>query len=389
MKTAVIVLLFVYLQSAYAEKKYIVPLENLNYAKWSVKPKLLAKNQKFAIVEMKSDEVEKLAHGMHWTKKTCGGFRDIHFDLQKKSVNFQSILQAEGLNPKLAKRIYNSNKTSNQILSYVKKDRYVQSLTQFTSFDNRSANSSLGVQAIQWLKDKAQEHAQALQRDDVEFQFVKTPGYIQDSLFIRIPGLNSELEPVGLGGHMDTFNYNKPGVDDDASGSIASLEVFRAILDSKNFFQRNLYFFFYAAEERGLVGSQAIAEIFSQRGQNFHGIMNLDMIAYLPQGQTQDFFFLSDNNSDSLTQYTIQLAKTHLGTTDEKIGFTSCGYACSDHASWYRKGNPTVTPFESSSSNMNRRLHTARDTINALNIDHAMGFVQLAALFMYDLGISQ
>ena len=67
--------------------------------------------------------------------------------------------------------------------------------------------------------------------------------------------------------------------------------------------------------------------------------------------------------------------------------FDKCGYACSDHAAWYRTGVPASMPFEAAFADMNRTIHTRNDTLETSknNADHAITFARLAAAYAIEL----
>jgi leucyl aminopeptidase len=67
-----------------------------------------------------------------------------------------------------------------------------------------------------------------------------------------------------------------------------------------------------------------------------------------------------------------------------------CGYGCSDHASWYRQGYPTVIPFEAGFATMNPNLHTENDTVNErIDFKHSAIFAKFALGLAMDLASSQ
>uniref|UniRef100_UPI0038F6AA2B M28 family peptidase n=1 Tax=Streptomyces caniscabiei TaxID=2746961 RepID=UPI0038F6AA2B len=94
----------------------------------------------------------------------------------------------------------------------------------------------------------------------------------------------------------------------------------------------------YAAEEVGLRGSQDVANQFKQAGKEVRGVLQLDMTNY--QGSTEDIVFITDYTDSQLTQYLPQLLDEYLPTLN--YGFDTCGYACSDHASWHQVGYPAA-----------------------------------------------
>lgn len=57
-----------------------------------------------------------------------------------------------------------------------------------------------------------------------------------------------------------------PGADDDGSGTVTILEIFRALVNTGFRPQRPVEFHWYSAEEAGLLGSQAIAQNYEKKG---------------------------------------------------------------------------------------------------------------------------
>ncbi|HSK02434.1 MAG TPA: pre-peptidase C-terminal domain-containing protein, partial [Kofleriaceae bacterium] len=72
-------------------------------------------------------------------------------------------------------------------------------------------------------------------------------------------------------------------------------------------------------------------------------------------------------------------------------GTDSCGYGCSDHASWHNQGFPTSMPFESRMSQYNPTIHTPNDTLaqSGNNANHAIKFARLATAYVAELAKGQ
>ena len=64
-----------------------------------------------------------------------------------------------------------------------------------------------------------------------------------------------------------------PGADDDGSGTVTILEVFRALVTVGFRPPRPVEFHWYSAEEGGLLGSQAVAKVYEKR--------NVDVLAMI------------------------------------------------------------------------------------------------------------
>jgi leucyl aminopeptidase len=142
----------------------------------------------------------------------------------------------------------------------------------------------------------------------------------------------------------------------------------------------------YAAEEVGLRGSQDIAAAYKKAGTKVIGALQLDMTAY--QGSDKDIWLMKDFTSAAQNAFIQRLIE---GYTGASYGLDACGYACSDHASWYRNGVPVSMPFESRMRDRNKKIHTKDDTLETSgnNADHALKFARLAAAYAIELGKGQ
>lgn len=348
---------------------------------------LLKESNGLTVVQLNAKDITKLSSSIHDERFTCGGFIDLSVDMKDKNLSLQ---QAFELNSNIDAQQttnfdyqINNQEIVKKNLALVSKSSFENLLRDFSSFPDRFANNKNGVDAAEWLANKAEQFAKQYDRE-IEVQRYETPSYEQPSIVVKIKGKDSSKAGVLMGGHMDTYPWNKPGVDDDASGTIASLEVLRAILESKLNFETDIYFAFYSAEEWGLHGSKKVANSFKAKKIPLQAVMQLDMISY-SKGETKKLHFVTDNVNDKLTIFTKELATTYLSIAQNEIGDTECGYACSDHASWTVNDYPSVLPFETSFDNMNRHIHRGSDAMDKADIDHAFRFVQLGFSFIAEL----
>jgi len=64
----------------------------------------------------------------------------------------------------------------------------------------------------------------------------------------------------------------------------------------------------------------------------------------------------------------------------------TCGYACSDHASWYAAGYPDVCTAEAGpSGQVNPYMHSSQDTVDKLDMTYSLEFAKLALSFAVEL----
>ncbi len=143
---------------------------------------------------------------------------------------------------------------------------------------------------------------------------------------------------------------------------------------------RTVKFMAYAGEEVGLYGSTAIATSYKNNAVNVVGVLQLDMTNY--KGSSYDFGMVTDNTNATLNSFTTSLISTYLpGLTWTNI---TCGYGCSDHASWNSAGYPATMPFEATMSTDNPQIHTSGDTLTYAGgtANNSVKFAKLAVAFL-------
>jgi leucyl aminopeptidase len=68
----------------------------------------------------------------------------------------------------------------------------------------------------------------------------------------------------------------------------------------------------------------------------------------------------------------------------------TCGYACSDHASWYKYKFPSVMPFETTLGNDDPQIHSSGDTtsVNGFSWAHSLEFAKVGLAYAYELTVA-
>lgn len=269
----------------------------------------------------------------------------------------------------------------NSLIASIQPIRYRDDLTYLSqNFFTRYYRSTTGVQSAEWLFGRAK--AAAFNRTDITVSQFTHSGYDQKSIIARIRGRNANGPVVIIGAHQDSINAanpanRSPGADDNGSGSITVLEVLRVIAESGFVPELPMEFQWYAAEEVGLLGSQAIAQNYKNNGVAVYAMWNTDMTAYTEPGL--QIRVIQDNTDPSLTLFTTAIVEEY---TDFAWRYYSCGYGCSDHASWNRAGYPSSSIFEPKT---NPQIHTASDDLPLVNWEQTTGFVKLALGIIVEL----
>ncbi len=340
---------------------------------------------------IKSSELQALdvTRSMHEEFSKCAGFM-MHETLASARLSMEETLQAE-LNQPVAVYTIDNQVNVNPMLSEVHESEIRETITRLsTDFPNRRYNQPSGLNSANWIKNKWTTLAAG--RSDITVEnfdhtAVNSP---QPSIILTVRGTALPNEVVVLGGHQDSINHAgggqlgiAPGADDDASGIAGLTEVIR-VLVAKDFRpRRTVKFMAYAAEEIGLVGSNAIAADFQARGVNVVGVLQLDMTNYKSFDSTYDVRMITDATNPAQNQFIRELFSTYQPSVT--IGDGTCGYYCSDHASWNNKGFPASFPFEPSPSNPT--IHTPNDTLaqSGNSAENSVKYTKLAVSYLGEM----
>jgi leucyl aminopeptidase len=349
------------------------------------------------LTEVQESHLTELAHKLN----RCGGFEALPYS---SSVDPMSPLITSVFGQLKAQSLKNQNYhpstraflavTENPLIDSALKEvteanirSTVEFLSSFPEREQRSDEPNKHVVAMKArLEDMLKSATVPWKIDLIAHNSTR-----QQTIRVRFPGAKRPSEIVVLGGHLDSINQEywgngqAPGADDNASGSADIIETMR-ILSTKAQPARTIDFFLYAGEEAGLLGSAEIAADYKKQNLDVIGVLQLDMTLFPGNGE----FVLG-----SMNDFTSAWLRSYLETLNglyikAKILDDKCGYGCSDHASWYRQGYPTLMPFEASFDGMNHNLHTSRDTIDERSsFSHAAMFGKIALVFAMDLANSE
>ncbi|KAG9093973.1 hypothetical protein FS749_013351, partial [Ceratobasidium sp. UAMH 11750] len=258
-------------------------------------------------------------------------------------------------------------------------------LSTLTAFNNRYYKASTGLDASNSIYNTLTSFANGKAGVTVT-KF--SHSWTQQSIIAKIAGTSTSS--VILGAHEDSINLRSPstgrapGADDDGTGTVNLMEVFRAIVASGFKPTRTLEFHFYSGEEGGLLGSQAIATNYKSATKSVYAYLNLDMTGYWKPGTAESIALITDNTDAGLTSYLKTLVSAYCKIPAVT---TTCGYSCSDHASWNKQGYPAAFPFETTFGNDNPNIHSTADTtsVNGFSWTHSLEFAKLATAFAVEL----
>ncbi|MBX9703013.1 MAG: M20/M25/M40 family metallo-hydrolase [Silvanigrellaceae bacterium] len=349
-----------------------------------IKYKILAKNKQLTIIEVASADIEAIIHTADTVK--CGRFVNLSHRLAEPNANAKKLLA-----PKSFSRLSSSEdyaiRHSPQVfaaISQVDKEPIMAVLTRLTQFENRSATKENGVEAARWLKASFEKMAVDNKRQDVQAYFVASGSRYKQPSLVTVIGSHLKEPGIVIGAHMDTLDGRMPGAGDDGSGSASLMEIARVLLETPQDLKRPIYLIWYAAEERGLVGSQHVVSDFLKKSIPIKAVMQLDMTGFRNDRNDPTMWIYEDYTDAGLSQFIAQLIDFYINVP---VGKSRCGYGCSDHASWMEKNIPAVFPCETDFMHHNSKIHTASDTVDRLTPEHMVNFSKLGLAFVLELAL--
>lgn len=344
------------------------------------------------LVQVEQSAIQALSGAIHEKLKRCGGFIEHSSEalgrlaMGNTAAGFAPAPAIASLAPSY---VIDNQSTVTPLLSQMQASNIGQTIVDLSAFVNRYYTTTGGVNGSNWIRDKWLALANG--RSNVTVEQFTHAGFPQKSVIMTMQGTDNASEVVVLGGHLDSINTagttettKAPGADDDASGIASLTEAIRVMLASNYQPRRTIKFIAYAAEEVGLKGSAEIAKKFKTDGIKVIGVMQLDMTNY--KGSAKDIYLYTDYTNAAQNSFVSNLITTYQPTLT--IGSDTCGYGCSDHASWHAQGYPTSMPFETAMSESNPKIHGTGDTYANMGsqANHALKFGRLATSFAVELG---
>lgn len=189
-----------------------------------------------------------------------------------------------------------------------------------------------------------------------------------------IDGTELKDEIVVVGAHMDHIGWGPamsrsgggkihPGADDNASGTVALLQIAKTFASLRGQNKRTVVFMSFSAEEMGLIGSRYYCDnpIFPKGDPNIRKhifMLNMDMVGYLGKARTAVAFNEGESSPD---------VSSIIGELSGKYSFaksiTGRSSGGSDHACFYNK----KVPIAFLHTGMHDNYHTPRDTADKIN----------------------
>jgi len=344
------------------------------------------------IAETRADRLGEIGRYVHVSERRCGGYFAFPSRAQAEAFVRADRSQKAMTKSLLASYTLDNQATVNRWLPQVQEQRIYDTINHLSSYRNRYYASGFGKTSAEWIRTHWQSLAAGRSYVTTELFTACANCSTQPSVILTITGWDLPNEVVVLGAHLDSINANNrtdpnqlaPGADDDASGIATLTETLRIALSEGWRPRRTVKFMGYAAEEVGLRGSNAIAQSFRSSGVNVVGVLQLDMTNY-KSGTGPDMNLIADYSNADLKNFSITLFDAYLAPMGLTRGSVTCGYACSDHASWTNAGYPAAMMFEAGGPNGSfPYIHTTSDTLATMgeSAQHSVKFAQFALAYL-------
>ncbi len=210
----------------------------------------------------------------------------------------------------------------------------------------------------------------------------------------EVPGQVTPDRVLVVGSHIDsTAGWTNsaetlaPGADDDASGTVALIEIVRAIINMKA--GCTIRFCHFSGEEQGLLGSEAYAADLAKAKANVIGMLQLDMVGYcgLPGDRVDIHDDVDRNGSHSIVVSMVRNAaiyKLKLNVVDTHNHAVS---GRSDHGPFLdKRWKAVLVSEEFTDEGFNPNYHSTRDTVDTLNLPWMVEVIRMVLASVIELG---
>lgn len=230
--------------------------------------------------------------------------------------------------------------------------------TRYALADNR-------LQVAEWIQQKFLDFGLT----DVVLQPFEWQNTTQYNVVGTLPGSIYPDEYIIVGGHHDCITYSNPmvfapGADDNASGSVAALEMARVMMEAGYQPQCSIRFVTFAAEEFGLWGSKHHSAETEEAREQVRLMMNHDMIANQESPQPWQVRLMPYDGSMEHSHHAARITNQYSDLT-AYFGYMNSG--SSDSFPYWTRGYNVIYFFESEFSPV---YHSVNDLVANLNPDY-------------------
>jgi Zn-dependent M28 family amino/carboxypeptidase len=272
------------------------------------------------------------------------------------------------------------NDSITRILGFVSDSSITANIQGLQDFGTRYYANANRDSVFRWVRQRFLN----LGITDVVLDSFQYSGTWQKNVIATIPGTTNPSAEIIVGGHLDSYSSNllqAPGADDNATGTAATIEMARVLIQAEYQPSVTMRFIGFAAEEAGLRGSADYALKARQQNRDIRAMMNYDMIGNRDQGQPdRDFYIVWYPGSESHSNLHGSMATSY---TSLSPVMTTSYRSSSDSWSFYQQNYNAVFCIE---RDFSPYYHSPNDLIQYLDIPYTAEIIKagLAMLITLD-----
>lgn len=235
----------------------------------------------------------------------------------------------------------------NQLISLVNTASVQSKIQTLQDFQTRYALAPNRLEVAQWIM----QQFQSVGVPDVQLWQFNWNNTVQYNVVATIPGTVYPDQYIVVGGHHDSTNNSgdpytsAPGADDNASGTVAALEMAKAMMQAGYQPRTSIRFITFAAEEFGLWGAKNYAAYADDNDMNIRLMMNHDMIANNTAApEDWEVRLMPYDGSMNHSAYAQQITEQYTGLSTY-LGTMNSG--SSDSHPFWQRGYNVIYFFES------------------------------------------
>lgn len=230
-----------------------------------------------------------------------------------------------------------------QLISQVSADSVMAFIQGMQNLQTRYALADNRLDVANWIKGQFQRFGIS----NATLQSFQWNGLTQYNVLATIEGSLYPDEYIVVGGHHDSITYTTPlvlapGADDNASGSVAAIEMARVLMLNNYHPKCSIRFVTFAAEEFGLWGSKHNSNTSAAAGDDIRLMINHDMISNNNPGNSYIALMPYDGALEQ-TQHAAAITEQY---TDLSVVYGYMNSSSSDSHSYWVNGYPVIYYFE-------------------------------------------
>lgn len=249
------------------------------------------------------------------------------------------------------------------MIAQVSADSVLASIQSLQDFQTRYALADNRMIVANWIKNQFIRFGIS----NANLHSFQWQGTTQYNVVATITGSVYPDTYIVVGGHHDSITNATPltfapGADDNASGTVAAIEMARVMMATGFQPKCSIRFVTFAAEEFGLWGSKAYAQYADTNDMDIRLMINHDMIANTNPSPTDLRVLLMPY--DGFMQHTDHAAALTTQYTSLVPVYGSMNLSASDSYSFWQRGFPVIYYFE---YNFSQVYHSNNDITANIN----------------------